>query len=178
MRTSTDYTPGLIPAKADNDAGVSSEDLLYLDTGHRYAGPGSDLYNQDIRAASREDYDKVMEWRRQNGLDSGSSGTDAGMGGKLPNASGVNGNLPGLLPGAISGGTSGSGSTGSGSTGATSGGTSGGGSGYDLSEWLKKQYWGPATKAAAGGATAKDYYYAWLNQQQKNSGLVNKQERT
>ena len=122
VRTSTDYTPGLIPAKADNDAGVSSEDLLYLDTGHRYAGPGSDLYNQDIRAASREDYDKVMEWRRQNGLDSGSSGTDAGMGGKLPNASGVNGNLPGLLPGAISGGTS------------------GGGSGYDLSEWLKKQY--------------------------------------
>lgn len=38
-------------------------------------------------------------------------------------------------------------------------------------------YWGPATKAAAGGATAKDYYYAWLNQQQKNNGLVNKQER-
>lgn len=131
LRTSTKYTPGLTPAKADNDAGVSSEDLLYLDTGHRYAGPGSDLYNQDIRAASREDYDKVMEWRRQNGLDSGSTGTDAGMGGKLPNASGVNGNLSGLLPDAISGGASGSGST---------GGTSGGGSGYDLSEWLKKQY--------------------------------------
>lgn len=138
LRTSSRYTPGLTPAKADNDAGVSSEDLLYLDTGHRYAGPGSDLYNQDIRAASREDYDKVMEWRRQNGLDSGSSsGTDAGMGGKLPNASGVNGNLSDLLPDAISGGTSGSGSTGgSGST----NGTSGGGSGYDLSEWLKKQY--------------------------------------
>lgn len=138
LRTSSRYTPGLITAKADNDAGVSSEDLLYFDTGHRYAGPGSDLYNQDIRAASREDYDKVMEWRRQNGLDSGSSsGTDAGMGGKLPNASGVNGNLSGLLPDAISGGTSGSGSTGgSGST----NGTSGGGSGYDLSEWLKKQY--------------------------------------
>lgn len=131
LRTSSRYTPGLITAKADNDAGVSSEDLLYLDTGHRYAGPGSDLYNQDIRAASREDYDKVMEWRRQNGLDSGSSGTDAGMGGKLPNASGVNGNLSGLPPAAISGGASGSGST---------GGTSGGGSGYDLSEWLKKQY--------------------------------------
>lgn len=131
LRTSSRYTPGLITAKADNDAGVSSEDLLYLDTGHRYAGPGSDLYNQDIRAASREDYDKVMEWRRQNGLDSGSSGTDAGMGGKLPNASGVNGNLSGLLPDAIPGGASGSGST---------GGTSGGGSGYDLSEWLKKQY--------------------------------------
>lgn len=137
VRTSTDYTPGLIPAKADNDAGVSSEDLLYLDTGHRYAGPGSDLYNQDIRAASREDYDKVMEWRRQNGLDSGSSGTDAGMGGKLPNASGVNSDLSGLLSGTLSGGASGGGSTGgSGST----GGTSGGGSGYDLSEWLKKQY--------------------------------------
>ena len=131
LRTSSRYTPGLTPAKADNDAGVSSEDLLYLDTGHRYAGPGSDLYNQDIRAASREDYDKVMEWRRQNGIDSGSSGTDAGMGGKLPNASGVNGNLSGLPPAAISGGASGSGST---------GGTSGGGSGYDLSEWLKKQY--------------------------------------
>lgn len=126
LRTSSRYTFGLIPAKADNDAGVSSEDLLYLDTGHRYAGPGSDLYNQNIRAASREDYDKVMEWRRQNGLDTGSSGPDAGMGGKLPNASGVNSNLSGLLSGALSGGASGSGST--------------GGSGYDLSEWLKKQY--------------------------------------
>lgn len=137
LRTSTRYTFGLTPAKADNDAGVSSEDLLYLDTGHRYAGPGSDLYNKDIRAASREDYDKVMEWRGQNGLDSGSSGTDAGMGGKLPNASGVNSNLSGLLPDAISGGVSGSGSTGGSDS---TGGTSGGGSGYDLSEWLKKQY--------------------------------------
>lgn len=126
LRTSSRYTPGLTPAKADNDAGVSSEDLLYLDTGHRYAGPGSDLYNQDIRAASREDYDKVMEWRRQNGLDTGSSDPDAGMGGKLPNASGVNSDLSGLLSDALSGGASGSGST--------------GGSGYDLSEWLKKQY--------------------------------------
>ncbi len=141
LRTSSRYTPGLITAKADNDAGVSSEDLLYLDTGHRYAGPGSDLYNQDIRAASREDYDKVMEWRRQNGLDSGSSGTDAGMGGKLPNASGVNSDLSGLLSGALSGGASGSGSTGGTNGGGTNGGgTSGGGSGYDLSEWLKKQY--------------------------------------
>ena len=67
-----------------------------------------------------------MEWRRQNGLDTGSRGPDAGMGGKLPNASGVNSNLSGLLSGALSGGASGSGST--------------GGSGYDLSEWLKKQY--------------------------------------
>ncbi len=131
LRTSTRYTPGLITAKADNDAGVSSEDLLYLDTGHRYAGPGSDLYNQDIRAASREDYDKVMEWRKQNGLDTGSgSSADAGMGGNLADASGANSDLSGLLSGALSGGASGSGSTG--------GGTSG--SGYDLSEWLKTQY--------------------------------------
>lgn len=130
VRTSTRYTPGLITAKADNDAGVSSEDLLYLDTGHRYAGPGSDLYNQDIRAASREDYDKVMEWRKQNGLDTGSgSSADAGMGGNLADASGANSDLSGLLSGALSG------STGSGSTGGT-----GSGSGYDLSEWLKKQY--------------------------------------
>ena len=135
VRTSTRYTPGLITAKADNDAGVSSEDLLYLDTGHRYAGPGSDLYNQDIRAASREDYDKVMEWRRQNGLDTGSGSTGTGMGGNLADASGANSDLSGLLSGALSGGASGSGSIG-GST----GGTSGSGSGYDLSEWLKKQY--------------------------------------
>ena len=132
VRTSTRYTPGLITAKADNDAGVSSEDLLYLDTGHRYAGPGSDLYNQDIRAASREDYDKVMEWRKQNGLDTGSgSSADAGMGGNLADASGTNSDLSGLLSGSLSGSTGGS---------STGGGTSGSGSGYDLSEWLKKQY--------------------------------------
>ena len=165
LRTSSRYTPGLTPAKVDNDAGVSSEDLLYLDTGHRYAGPGSDLYNKDIRAASREDYDKVMEWRGQNGLDSGSSGTDAGMGGKLPNASGVNGNLSGLLPDAISGGTSGSGSTGgSGST----NGTSGGGSGYDLSEWLKKQYASALEGELAG---LKDAY------EKNNAGLEDEEAR-
>ena len=156
LRTSSRYTPGLTPAKADNDAGVSSEDLLYLDTGHRYAGPGSDLYNQDIRAASREDYDKVMEWRRQNGLDSGSSsGTDAGMGGKLPNASGVNGNLSGSLSGAISGGASGSGST-------------GGTSGYDLSEWLKKQYASALEGELAG---LKDAY------EKNNAGLEDEEAR-
>lgn len=163
LRTSSRYTYGLIPAKADNDAGVSSEDLLYLDTGHHYAGPGSDLYNQDIRPASREDYDKVMEWRRQNGLDSGSSGPDAGMGGKLPNASGVNGNLSGLLPDAISGGASGSGSTGG-----TSGGTSGGGSGYDPSEWLKKQYASALEGELAG---LKDAY------EKNNAGLEDEEAR-
>lgn len=154
LRTSSRYTFGLIPAKADNDAGVSSEDLLYLDTGHRYAGPGSDLYNQDIRPASREDYDKVMEWRRQNGLDSGSSGPDAGMGGKLPNASGVNGNLSGLLSDALSGGASGSGST--------------GGSGYDLSEWLKKQYESALEGELAG---LKDAY------EKNNAGLEDEEAR-
>lgn len=157
LRTSSRYTPGLIAAKADNDAGVSSEDLLYLDTGHRYAGPGSDLYNQDIRAASREDYDKVMEWRRQNGLDSGSSGPDAGMGGKLLNASGANSDLSGLLSGALSG------STGGGSTG---GGTSG--SGYDLSEWLKKQYASALEGELAG---LKDAY------EKNNAGLEDEEAR-
>lgn len=165
LRTSSRYTYGLIPAKADNDAGVSSEDLLYLDTGHRYAGPGSDLYNQDIRAASREDYDKVMEWRRQNGLDTGSSGPDAGMGGKLPNASGVNSDLSGLLSDALSGGVSGGGSTGgSGST----GGTSGGGSRYDLSEWLKKQYASALEGELAG---LKDAY------EKNNAGLEDEEAR-
>lgn len=165
LRTSSRYTYGLIPAKADNDAGVSSEDLLYLDTGHRYAGPGSDLYNQDIRAASREDYDKVMEWRRQNGLDTGSSGPDAGMGGNLPNASGVNSDLSGLLSDALSGGVSGGGSTGgSGST----GGTSGGGSRYDLSEWLKKQYASALEGELAG---LKDAY------EKNNAGLEDEEAR-
>lgn len=147
LRTSTRYTFGLTPAKADNDAGVSSEDLLYLDTGHRYAGPGSDLYNKDIRAASRKDYENVMAWRKQNGLD---SGTDAGMGGKLPDASGVNGNLSGLLPGAISGGASGGGSTGgSGSTGGN--GSTGGITNRvpDLTSVLDK--WLEAAKAQAAG---------------------------
>lgn len=141
LRTSTRYTFGLTPAKADNDAGVSSEDLLYLDTGHRYAGPGSDLYNKDIRAASRKDYENVMAWRKQNGLD---RGTDAGMGGKLPNASGVNGNLSGLLPDAIPGGASGGGSTGgSGSTGGITNRTP------DLTSVLDK--WLEAAKAQAAG---------------------------
>lgn len=132
LRTSSRYTYGLIPAKADNDAGVSSEELMNLQFGHSYTGPGSTINDKDITAASRSDYEKVMASRGQSSV-----GGSEGIGGKLPDASGVNGNLSGLLPDAISGGTSGGGSTGgSGST----GGTSGGGSGYDLSEWLKKQY--------------------------------------
>lgn len=132
LRTSSRYTYGLIPAKADNDAGVSSEELMNLQFGHSYTGPGSTINDKDITAASRSDYEKVMASRGQSSV-----GGSEGIGGKLPDASGVNGNLSGLLPDAISGGASGGGSTGgSGST----GGTSGGGSGYDLSEWLKKQY--------------------------------------
>ena len=132
LRTSSHYTYGLIPAKADNDAGVSSEELMNLQFGHSYTGPGSTINDKDITAASRSDYEKVMASRGQSSV-----GGSEGIGGKLPDASGVNGNLSGLLPDAISGGASGGGSTGgSGST----GGTSGGGSGYDLSEWLKKQY--------------------------------------
>lgn len=110
LRTSTRYTFGLTPAKADNDAGVSSEDLLYLDTGHRYAGPGSDLYNKNIRAASRKDYENVMAWRKQNGLDSGTGSGSAGStgaGGSLPSAAGGSyspqsaGSLPdGFIPSA------------------------------------------------------------------------------
>lgn len=110
LRTSSRYTFGLTPAKADNDAGVSSEDLLYLDTGHRYAGPGSDLYNKDIRAASRKDYENVMAWRKQNGLDSGTGSGSAGStgaGGSLPSAAGGSyspqsvGSLPdGFIPSA------------------------------------------------------------------------------
>lgn len=132
LRTSSRYTYGLIPAKADNDAGVSSEELMNLQFGHSYTGPGSTINDKDITPASRSDYEKVITSRGQSSV-----GGSEGIGGKLPDASGVNGNLSGLLPDAISGGTSGSGSTGgSGST----NGTSGGGSGYDLSEWLKKQY--------------------------------------
>lgn len=132
LRTSSRYTYGLIPAKADNDAGVSSEELMNLQFGHSYTGPGSTINDKDITAASRSDYEKVMASRGQSSV-----GGSEGIGGKQPDASGVNGNLSGLLPDAISGGASGGGSTGgSGST----GGTSGGGSGYDLSEWLKKQY--------------------------------------
>jgi hypothetical protein len=121
LRTSSRYTYGLIPAKADNDAGVSSEELMNLQFGHSYTGPGSTINDKDITAASRSDYEKVMASRGQSSV-----GGSEGIGGKLPDASGVNGNLSGLLPDAISGGASGGGST--------------GGSGYDLSEWLKKQY--------------------------------------
>lgn len=132
LRTSSRYTPGLTPAKADNDAGVSSEELMNLQFGHSYTGPGSTINDKDITPASRSDYEKVMASRGQSSV-----GGSEGIGGKLPDASGVNGDFSGLLPGAISGGASGSGSTGG--SGSTNGST-GGGSGYDLSEWLKKQY--------------------------------------
>lgn len=132
LRTSTRYTFGLTPAKADNDAGVSSEELMNLQFGHSYTGPGSTINDKDITPASRSDYEKVITSRGQSSV-----GGSEGIGGKLPDASGVNSDLSGSLSGALSGGASGSGSTGGSGS---SGGTSGGGSGYDLSEWLKKQY--------------------------------------
>ncbi len=119
VRTSTSYTPGLIPAKADSDAGVSADELTNLQFGHSYTGPGSTIDWNDITPATRADYEKVMAARGSNG--GGSSG--AGMGGNLPDASGSAGSSGGSLSG-----------------GSLSGGTSGSGSGYDLSEWLKKQY--------------------------------------
>lgn len=154
LRTSSRYTYGLIPAKADNDAGVSSEELMNLQFGHSYTGPGSTINDKDITAASRSDYEKVMATRGQSSV-----GGSEGMGGKLPNASGVNGNLSGLLPDAIPGGASGSGST---------GGTSGGGSGYDLSEWLKKQYASALEGELAG---LKDAY------EKNNAGLEDEEAR-
>lgn len=138
LRTSTRYTFGLTPAKADNDAGVSSEELMNLQFGHSYTGPGSTINDKDITPASRSDYEKVITSRGQSSV-----GGSEGIGGKLPNASGVNGNLPGLLPGAISGGTSGSGSTGSGSTGGITNRVP------DLTSVLNK--WLEAAKAQAEG---------------------------
>lgn len=123
VRTSEHYTPGLIPAKADSDQGVSSEDLMKLQFGgHSYTGPGSTIDWNDITPATRADYEAVMAGRGQSGA-SGASGAPgaAGMGGNLPDASGSAGNSGGALSG-----------------GSLSGGTTG--SGYDLSEWLKKQY--------------------------------------
>lgn len=84
VRTSTSYTPGLIPAKADSDAGVSSEELMNGQFGHSYTGPGSTIDWNDITPATRADYEKVMAARGSSG---GSSGS-AGMGGSLPDASG------------------------------------------------------------------------------------------
>ena len=105
------------------------------------------------------DYDKVMEWRKQNGLDTGSgSSAGTGMGGNLADASGANSDLSGLLSGALSG------STGGGST----GGTSGSGSGYDLSEWLKKQYESALEGELAG---LKDAY------EKNNAGLEDEEAR-
>lgn len=71
---------GLIPAKADNDAGVSSEELMNLQFGHSYTGPGSTINDKDITPASRSDYEKVMASRGQNrtGPVYGNSGGNAG----------------------------------------------------------------------------------------------------
>lgn len=102
VRTSTSYTPGLIPAKADSDAGVSSEELMNNQFGHSYTGPGSTIDWNDITPATRADYEAVMAGRGQSGA-SGAPGA-AGMGGNLPDASGSG---PGSGSGSGSGSTSG-----------------------------------------------------------------------
>lgn len=148
VRTSTSYTPGLIAAKADNDQGVSSSELLYQDTGHRYVGPGSNVGLADIKPATRADYEAAMTARG-----TGAAGENAGMGGLLPDASGV------------SGGNTGAGASGGSYSGGTSTGSSTGG-GYDLSEWLKKQYESALEGELAG---LKDAY-------EKNSASLDDEE--
>lgn len=141
VRTSTDYTPGLIPAKADNDRGVSGDELTKLQFGHSYTGPGSTINFDDITPASRKDYAALMG--------SGGQGDGAGMGGKLPDTSGSAGSSGGSISG-----------------GSLSGGT--GGSGYDLSEWLKKQYASALEGELAG---LKDAY------EKNNAGLEDEEAR-
>lgn len=141
VRTSTDYTPGLIPAKADNDRGVSGDELTKLQFGHSYTGPGSTINFDDITPASRKDYAALMG--------SGGQGDGAGMGGKLPDASGSAGSSGGTISG-----------------GSLSGGTTG--SGYDLSEWLKKQYASALEGELAG---LKDAY------EKNNAGLEDEEAR-
>ena len=141
VRTSNTYTPGLLPARADNDAGVSSEELLRGQTGSNYTGPGSTVDQSRVTPSTREDYLAAMAARGES-----SGGTGAGMGGTLPDAAGGGSSTGGTLSGI------GSGSTGGGSS---TGGSGTSGSGYDLSEWLKKQYEGMLESELAG---LKDAY--------------------
>ena len=97
LRTSTRYTFGLTPAKADNDAGVSSEELMNAQFGHSYTGPGSTIKDKDITAASRKDYETVMAGRGDSGT-SGGVTVGTGMGGRLPDASGAGVNGGGHAP--------------------------------------------------------------------------------
>lgn len=99
-RISNSYTPGLIPAKADNDRGVSSAELMNAQFGHSYTGPGSTINHNDITPATRADYAAVIAGRGQ--------GDSSGMGGKLPGASG------GMGSGAAGAGSSGASAGGSG----------------------------------------------------------------
>ena len=168
-RTSTRYTPGLIPAKADNDAGVSSEELMNLQFGHSYTGPGSTIKDKDIPPASRSDYEKVMASRGQSSV-----GGSEGMGGNLPDASGANSDLSGLLSDALYGSAGGS-SSGSGSSGGSySGGSSGGG--YDLTEWIKKQYESALESELAGLKEAYEKNTASLDDEESRlSGIYDPQ---
>lgn len=166
-RTSTRYTPGLIPAKADNDAGVSSEELMNLQFGHSYTGPGSTINDKDITAASRSDYEKVMASRGQSSV-----GDSEGMGGKLPDASGLD--LSGLLSDALYGSAGGSSSGNSSSGGSYSGGNSGGE--YDLTEWIKKQYESALEEELAGLKEAYEKNTASLDDEESRlSGIYDPQ---
>lgn len=91
LRTSSRYTFGLTPAKADNDAGVSSEELMNAQFGHSYTGPGSTIKDKDITAATRKDYASVMAGRSTNG---GSAGSGAGYGAGSGSAAGGNAASP------------------------------------------------------------------------------------
>lgn len=142
VRTSTKYTPGLTPAKADNNAGVSSEELMNALFGHSYTGPGSTINDKDITAATRSDYEAVMASRGAN--------QNTGAGAAQPNTGNVEDDSSGSMSTGISAGTGGS--TGSG--------------GYDLSEWLKKQYESSLEGELAG---LKDAY-------EKNSASLDDEE--
>ena len=152
LRTSTRYTFGLTPAKADNDAGVSSEELMNAQFGHSYTGPGSTIKDKDITAASRKDYETVMAGRGDSGT-SGGVTVGTGMGGRLPDASGagvgagtgISGGIPGGA-GGISGGAGGI--SGGGAGGISGGGVNGGGHAPDLKSTLDK--WLEAAKTQLG----------------------------
>lgn len=134
-RISNSYTPGLIPAKADNDRGVSSAELMNAQFGHSYTGPGSTINHNDITPATRADYAAVIAGRGQ--------GDGSGAGGKLPGAS------AGMGSGGAGAGSSGAGS---GNSGASAGGGMVSGipnRAPDLTSVLDK--WLEAAKAQAEG---------------------------
>lgn len=175
VRTSSSYTYGLTPAKADSDAGVSSEELLYLETGQRYTGAGSTVKNSDVKAASRADYQDAMTSRAQSGTGPvyGSTNTSGGS------SSGTNGSLAaGSEEDALSAALGNAMGTGTGSSAGTTSGTSGtSGSGYDLSEYLKKQYESALESELAGLKSAYEQNSASLDDEEARLGGIYDPER-